>query len=276
MSLPIDVSFDPNTQFSSKELAIVVRASQDLQNKTLSSAKLGEVTDALHRSTLDIDAQIARMGEVTSDDTYGRAGALLKAIKNLLQLAEVERKTITKPILDLKESVDAVFKVSATNNLAAAGKLVEARMLAYFRAKKEREEAVAAAERARIEGEARRQADLAVAMGDQETAQVITAAAAELVKDTAPQKAVVESHGVKTQIRTYKRVVVEDLRAALAYITRYATPAELEGIVSLNSRALSSFVARTEHGELKPGKIGLEGTVPTGLTVTETDGISNF
>jgi hypothetical protein len=270
MTVPIIAGVDPNSQFAGSELAVVARAAQDLQNKHLTIGKLGEVADGLHRAVLNITDQAARVA-VTDDDTYARAGALLKVVKTVLASGETERKAITAPILSLKETVDTLFKFVVGSPLSEVGKAVEGKMLAYVKEKRAREAAAAAIRQKEIEDAARRQAELARAMEDDETADAVLEAAKELAAEAAPKQAAVESHGVKTQVATRKVVVVRDLRLALAYILKGASDSELAAITSLNARALSSFVARSMGGELQV----VSGSA-TGIDVTEVDSIRNY
>jgi len=269
MNIPLSDAFDPNSSFSGKELALVVRAGQDLQNKHLSTGVLGKIVDDLHRSALDVQSQVQRM-VVKDGESYGRAGVLLKTIKGLISLSETERKQITAPILQLKESVDAVFTQSHKALLSDMKTTVEKVMLAYASVEHARQEAVAKAERARIAAEAQRQADLARAMDDPGTAKVIVEAAKELAAQVTPESQSVQSHGVTTQVRKLKKVIVTDMRVALEHIANKASLAELDGIVSLNSRALSAFLTRDMGGEL---------TVVErfyGFSVVEVDSLANF
>lgn len=270
MNLPIIGAVDPNATFAGGELAIVVRAAQDLQNKHLTLGKLGQTVDDLHRAVLDLVSQTGR-AFVIDDQSYAKAGALLKAIKNVLGESEEERKKVTGPVLELKGAVDTMFKALVGTPLDDSKKALEKRMLDYAKDKQRREAAAAQAERERIEAEAARQAKLAEAMDDPESAATITAAAKELVADIEPKKTVVESHGVKTQITTRKQVNVEDLKKALEYILQSASADELAAITSINSKALTSFVKRVAGG----GELSVELKLP-GLKIVEIDGLRNF
>lgn len=271
MTLPIIAGVDPNSQFASGELSMVVRAAQDLQNKHLTVGSLGKLADDLHRAVLDIESQVSRVPvQIENDDVYGRAGALLQIIKRAISGGDVERKKVTTPVLALKESIDTLFKSVVSDQLQVAKALIEARMLAYVAAKRERERAAAAAEQKRIREEADRQAALARAMDDTAAAEAIAKAAEKLIAHAEHQQPVVESHGVKSQVVARKVVNVTDLKGALAYIAEFAYPAELEAIVTINPRALTSFVARLSGGELKLG-IGFPG-----LQVAEVDSIRNY
>jgi hypothetical protein len=131
MNVPTVSAVDPNAGLQqSTEMSKFVRTAQDLQNKHINTGTLGAITDALHRSTLNVDEQFKRV-VVSDDESFARAGALLKVVKDLLVQTEIERKNYTQPILAVKAAVDDIFKASATTVLAAVKVGLEAKMLAY-------------------------------------------------------------------------------------------------------------------------------------------------
>jgi hypothetical protein len=223
MSIPIDASFDPNSQFSGGQLALITRARQELQNKS-SVAAIGATLDSLHRMTLDIESQVQRMS-VQNEDGFARAGVLLQAIKTTIATSEDERKLVTAPILAVKSSVDQAFSDSHKTLLVTLKWKVEEKMRAY------RKRAAA-------------------------------------LDEVAPAR-VVESHGVQTQVRTHKHIVVDNLKILIGYLYHHATEDEIYAIVELKQRPLTTFLTRAEGGELKVG-----GT-PAGYTVTELEGFAN-
>jgi hypothetical protein len=223
VNIPIDSAFDPNSQFSGGQLALITRARQELQNKS-NVAAIGETLDALHRIALDIESQVQRMA-IKTDDDFAKAGVLLKAVKVAISTSEDERKLVKAPIKAVASAVDAAFAQSHTTLLVELKGKVEEAMRAFRK----------------------------------------RAAALDLPADNT-----VESHGVQTQVRKTKSVVIDNLRAALAYISKHATDTELAAVIELKPRALTALLTRLDGGELTVG------SSPAGYTVTETEGFANI
>jgi len=268
MTVGIIDAVDPNAQLGSKELAVVSRSAATLRNTGLSISELGAKSDALTRQSLDLMQQLARVPAVIDDDNvYANAGALLGVAKKVLDQAEADRTTITKPILELKSAVDSVFN-SARQGAFSVKTALTVRISDYVQRKRAREEQAARDRQAAIDAETRRLADEARANLNLEQAEAILNAGAELVAE-APKAAAVESHGIKTGTATVKNIVVDDVLVAAKFVLENARQEEASAIIVLSKGALKEFVKRHQGGALVAAKL-------PGISVVESDVIRNF
>lgn len=272
MNLPvvgIIDAVDPNTQFRSKEIAVVAQSLHALKNKDLSLSALAAAGDDIYRQALDIESQATRVA-VTDDESYARAGALLKIIKGLQSASDAKRKKFTTPLNALKKNVDSVFE-EADTKFSVAKDSIEAVMIDYGRKKREAEQAAAAAQRAALEAEAAALAARAEATGNEKAAKAILDAGIEAAASVKAASTAVESHGIKTNLVSPKGVVIENQKALLAWLgLSDIPPVQVEAVVTIGPRALTALIKSQLGDNFKPG------TVFNGVRVVELDVIRNY
>lgn len=166
---PIEIALETTYKPVNKVLApeVTVRAAAFIQNLVAH----GE--NALEQ---------AEVAEITTEDSFGLAGDLVKAINAKLNDADKARKAITSPMDDAKSAVMKLFKVGI-DKLESAKKKLQDKQTTWGRAERSRLDAIAKAEQ---ESATQRALDLAAAqqsMGDNEGADQVLAEAAETIQD---------------------------------------------------------------------------------------------
>jgi hypothetical protein len=115
-----------------------------------------------------------------TDEDQGRAGDMVKEIKQTAKLAEEAHKAAKAPYLSCGRVVDAFLKQETLDALVALAGKVERIMGVYARAKADRERAEAQAEAARQAAEAQRLAEIAAAETNPVKAEIVMDRAVEL------------------------------------------------------------------------------------------------
>lgn len=126
--------------------------------------------------------QQAESADINSEENFGLAGDLVKAIGVKLKEADASRKAVTKPMDDAKDAIMKLFKVGI-DKLEAAKKLLGEKQTAWGRAERARLEAIAKKEQEEATQRALDLANAQQSMGDNAGAdQVMTEAAATIEK----------------------------------------------------------------------------------------------
>ena len=162
------------------------------------------------------DIFLAQRFTVASDDDYAQAGEILKTVKGRYQEIEAKRKAMTLPLDEAKRRIMDFFR-QPLEQLGNAERQIKSAMLAFTqeceKARREQEEqlqALARAERERLNKLTSEKLSQALEAGNFEKAEEILDTAVEVATPTVQQEKL-KVQGIKTVTRWKHRIVDESL-----------------------------------------------------------------
>lgn len=196
----------------------------------------------------------AESAVIDTEDNYGLAGDLVKAINAKLGDADKARKAITNPMDEAKKSIMKLFSVGI-DKLEAAKTKLQSKQTAWGKAERERKEAIARKEQ---EEATQRALDLATAqqsLGDTEGAEQILTEAAVTLADMVDVKVSAKGmYGTSSGMRGRHVGTVESNRAFLAWLL--TQPTDLAEVIDFRQSGLNA-IAKSQ-GEKKQTVPGLK------------------
>jgi hypothetical protein len=195
----------------------------------------------------------ARNADINSEESFGLAGDLVKAINGKLTDAESERKVITKPMDDAKKGVMALFNAGIAKLTEAKEKL-QTKQTEWAKAERLKKAAQAEIDRKAAEERALSLADAQLSMGDNAGAdQVLTEAASTIDKMGDTKVSVRGMYGSSSGLRGRYVGTVDSNRAFLAWLLTQQY--DLSAIVEFKQSGLNGLAK--EFGEK-----GVKGAIP--------------
>jgi len=162
------------------------------------------------------DIFLAQRFTVASNDDYAQAGEILKTVKGRYQEIEAKRKAMTLPLDEAKRRIMDFFR-QPLEQLGNAERQIKSAMLAFTqeceRVRREQEEqlqALARAERERLNKLTSEKLSQALEAGNFEKAEEILDTAVEVATPTVQQEKL-KVQGIKTVTRWKHRIVDESL-----------------------------------------------------------------
>lgn len=193
----------------------------------------------------------ANGAEINTEDSFGLAGDLVKAINAKLNDADRARKAITGPMDSAKKAITQLFSVGI-DKLEKAKETLQSKQTAWARAERARLDAIAKAEQ---DAATQRALDLAAAqqsMGDNAGADQVMTEAAETIEKMGDVKVVGRGmYGSNSGLRSRFVGDVENARVFLAWLVTQQY--DISTIVDFRKSGLNALAK--EFGEKS-------GTVP--------------
>jgi hypothetical protein len=193
----------------------------------------------------------AMAADISTEESFGLAGDLVKAINAKLKEADTTRKAITAPMDTAKDAIMRLFKVGI-DKLEAAKTNLQAKQTAWGRAEKLRLEAIAKREQ---EEATQRALDLAAAqqsMGDNAGADQVLAEAATTIQDMGDVK--VASRGMYGSSSGLRSRWVGEVTNARLFLAWLATqPFDIGDVVDFRKSGLNALAKKFEDKTDIPG-----------------------
>jgi hypothetical protein len=193
----------------------------------------------------------ANQADICTEESFGLAGDLVKAINAKLAEAEKTRKAITSPMDDAKAAVMKLFGVGI-DKLKAAKEVLQGKQTTWAKAEKARLDAIAKTEQ---EAATQRALDLAAAqqsMGDNAGADQVLAEAASTIEDMGEVKVAARGmYGSSSGLRTRWVGEVTNSRLFLAWLA--TQPFDIGDVVDFRKSGLNALAKKFEGKTEIPG-----------------------